>query len=178
MLLIHHSGSFPKRAGMLKMTHFGPLFEPFLDTFYLTLMLPPWQKWQKGDPKMWPIFGQKWVISGSLARARARARGDKIDFVLEMPFWGFKMDYPKMTHFGSLFGPQIIGNRLMFWSKKWPKMGDFGCPGVPGQKWKNGSNLVLEWVARNDDPLQIPIVRGCSHFLVHEFWGSSRISSV
>ena len=132
----------------------------------------------KRGPKMWPIFGQKWVISGSLARARARARGDKIDFVLEMPLLGFKMDYPKMTNFGSFFGPQNHTSALRNRPKKWPKMGHFGCPGVPGQKWKNGSNLVLEWVARNDDPLQIPIVRGWSHFLVHGFWGSSRISSV
>ena len=57
---------------------------------------------QKSCPKSDP----KWVISGSLARARARARGDKIDFVLEMPFWGLKTDYPKMTNFGSFFGPQ------------------------------------------------------------------------
>ena len=44
-------------------------------------------------------------------------------------------------------------NAYQFLAKNWPKMGDFGCPGVPGQKWKNGSNLVLEWVARNDDAL-------------------------
>ena len=94
----------------------------------------------------------KWVIFRfPRARARARARGDKIDFVLEMPFWGFKMDYPKMTHFGSLFGPPFLGgntesdylNAYQFLAKNWPKMGDFGCPGVPGQKWKNGVKLVL-----------------------------------
>ena len=92
---------------MLKMTHFWTISET-------RNARNPAGKWVILGPKSDP----KWVISGSLARARARARGDKIDFVLEMPFWGFKMDYPKMTHFGSLFGPQIIGNRLMFWSKK------------------------------------------------------------
>ena len=44
---------------------------------------------------------QKWVILGSLARARARARGDKIDFVLEMPCTRPCMDFPKMTQNGS-----------------------------------------------------------------------------
>ena len=80
------------------MTHFGSLFgPPFLggnpDSDYLNAY--------QFLAKNWP----KWVILGSLARARARARGDKIDFVLEMPFWGLKMDFPKMTHFGPLFGP-------------------------------------------------------------------------
>ena len=86
--------------------------------------------------------------------------------------------WPKKRSFWTLFWPKIVVIYAKNHVQNHPKMGDFGCPGVPGQKWKNGSNLVLEWVARNDDPLQNPIVRGWSHFLVHGFWGSSRISSV
>ena len=79
------------------------------------------------------FLDQKWVIFRvPRARARARARGDKIDFVLEMPCTRPCMDFPKMTHFGSLFGPQNPTHALRNRPKKWVILG------VPGSRDKSG----------------------------------------
>ena len=83
---------------MLKMTHFWVIFGPFLDPEML------FSVYQTGSVVVQKV-NQKWVIfSIPRARARARARGDKTGFVLEMPCTRPCMDFPKMTHFWVIFG--------------------------------------------------------------------------
>ena len=56
-----------------------------------------------------------------------------------------------MTHFWVILGPLLPELREeieAFWRYRGSKNGSkMGISGVPGQKWKNGSNLVLENVA-------------------------------
>ena len=80
------------------------------------------------------FLDQKWVIFRvPRARARARARGDKIDFVLEMPCTLPCMGFPQNDPFWVTFWTPLIGYDSLSWSKSGPKMGHFGVPrGVRG----------------------------------------------
>ena len=57
-------------------------------------------------------------------------------------------------------------------------MGHFGCPGGPGTKVGKRVKFSSRMSGSKSGPPSDSYCSGLSHFLVHGFWGSSRISSV